>query len=170
MDWNELKAQLAPATVKVTVFLPYDRELTVEIGTLTYGEWVSVEAGVLEPPVPNTRMVGNEKRANPDDVKYRADLARVQEERAYRRLVIALEKGGTAIPGATAADKATALRNELDAGVTNALLTFLGNAARQGIAVTESTADTFRKGRRTGAAGASAAPLPDDAEPVRDTA
>ena len=170
MDWQTLKAQLAPAKVDVVVFLPYDRELTITLGTLSYGEWVGVEAELLEPPVPMTRMVGTEKKPNPEDVTYRAELARVNEERAYRRLVIALEKGGTAIPGATLADKARALRDDLDAGVTNALLTFLGNAARQGIAVTESTAATFRKGRGTGAAGESVTPLPDDAEPVRGAA
>jgi hypothetical protein len=145
MDWKTLKAQLAPAQVTVTVELPYERTLQVTLGTLSYGEWMAVELAVPAPPVPRTIAGANGvKLPNQADVDYQQKLARVNEERAYRRLALALEKGGTVIPGADEAEKAQAIQRDLDAGVSNALLVWLTNAAMSGKVTAEAAAATFR--------------------------
>ena len=146
MDWKRLITQAAPTRVTVNVELPYERTVAVEISTLSYAEWLGVETECPEPVIPRTLAGPNgTKLPNREDLKYRQDLAAVQEERAYRRLALALEKGGTAVPGATAADKAAAIKAELDAGVANALMVFLANAAMGGRATAEAAADTFRE-------------------------
>ena len=144
MDWNTLKAALAPATVTVKVELPYGRDVDVTVGTLSFGEWMQAETLVSEPPVPRT-LAGpnNTKLPNRDDVAYRTALAKANEDRAYIRLALALEKGGTALPGATIADKAAALKTDLDAGIANALMTFIASAALGGKAAADATADSF---------------------------
>lgn len=146
MDWKTLKASAAPVVVTVNVELPYGRDLPVQVGTLSYGEWLGVESECPEPVVPRTLPgPNNTKLPNREDLAYRQALAAVQEERAYRRLALALEKGGMTIPGASAQEKAQAIKSELDAGVSNALLVFLANAAMGGKAQAEQSAETFRE-------------------------
>lgn len=146
MDWKTLIAQAAPVIVTVEVELPYGRTLNVPIGTLSYGEWLGVEAELPEPPVPRTLAgAGGVKLPNRDDVDFRQKLAAVSEERAYRRLALALEKGGTKLLGDTPGEKAQTIKTELDAGVSNALLIFLASAAMGGKATAEAAADTFRQ-------------------------
>jgi hypothetical protein len=146
MDWKSLTSKAAPVVVNVRVELSYDRVIDVPIGTLTYGDWLGVDAELPEPPVPRTLAgVGGTKQPNRDDVKYREELARVMEERNYRRLALALEKGGTVIPGITPGEKAAAIKAEMDAGVANALMVFIAGAAMQGKASVEAAADTFQR-------------------------
>lgn len=148
MDWKQLTAQAAPVVITVRVELAYDRVIEVPIGTLTYGDWLGIDAECVEPPVPRTLVgAGGVKQPNRDDVKYREELARVMEERNYRRLALALEKGGTVIPGNTPGEKAAAIKAEMDAGVANALMVFIASAAMQGKATADAAADTFRGGR-----------------------
>lgn len=145
MDWNTLKANAAPVVVTVNVELPYGRELAVPLATLSYGRWMQAETMVPEPAVPRTLAgPGGTKVQNPQDVKYRQELAEANEKRAYIRLAMALEDGGMSITGSTIEEKAMAVRNELDAGVANALLVFLAQAAMQGKAQATSAADGFR--------------------------
>jgi hypothetical protein len=150
MDWKALTSRAAPVVVNVRVEMAYGengepRTLDIPLNTLSYGEWMGVEAEVPEPAVPRTLAgVGGVKLPNKDDIAYRAALSAANEERAYRRLALALEKGGMVIPGASAKEKAAAIKDELDAGVSNALLTFLATAAMGGKATAESAADTFR--------------------------
>lgn len=146
MDWKQLAAKAAPVVVNVHVELPYGREMDIPLSTLSYGEWMAIEAAIPEPAIPRTLAgPGGTKVPNRDDVQFRAELARVNEERAYRRLALALQKGGTDIPGATPAEQVEHLKAELDAGVSNALLVFLASAAMNGKAAAEAAADTFRK-------------------------
>lgn len=159
MDWKALTAQAAPVVVTVRVELPYlsdepvnegeqpkPRAIVIPLGTLSYGEWMKAEAMTPEPAIPQTLAgPGNSKLPNRDDVKYRAALSDATEKRAYLRLAMALEKGGMAIPGSSLEAKAAIVRDELDAGVANALLTFLATAAMNGKATAEAAADTFRR-------------------------
>ena len=150
MDWKTLKKHAAPVVVTVRVELAYGegdklRTLDIPLNTLSYGEWMGIETEVPEPAVPRTLTgVGGVKLPNREDVAYRRDLAAAQEERAYRRLALALEKGGMSIPGNTPSEKAREIKDNLDAGVSNALLTFLATAAMGGKATAEAAADTFR--------------------------
>lgn len=144
MDWKQLTAKAAPVVVNVRVELPYGREMEIPISTLSYGAWMAVETAIPDPPVPRTLVgQGGVKIPNREDVQFRAELARVNEERAYRRLVLALENGGLVIPGTTPAEKADHLKIDLDAGVANALLVFLANAVMNGKAAAEAAAGTF---------------------------
>lgn len=145
MDWKALIAQAAPVIVTVEVELPYGRTLNVPIGTLSYGEWMQAELAVPEPPIPRTLAgSGGQKLPNRDDVTYKAALAAATEKRAYLRLAAALEKGGTELPGATLEDKSAAVRDEMDAGVANALLVFLASSVMQARAQAAESAGMFR--------------------------
>lgn len=145
MDWKALIAQAAPVIVTVEVELPYGRTLNVPLGTLSYGEWMQAELAVPEPAIPRTLAgAGGQKLPNRDDVAYKAALAAAVEKRAYLRLAAALEKGGTALPGVTLEDKAASVRDEMDAGVANALLVFLASAVVQARAQAAENAGMFR--------------------------
>lgn len=145
MDWKQLIAQAAPVVVTVEVELPYGRTLNIPLGTLSYGEWMQAELAVPEPAIPRTLTgPGGQKIPNRDDVTYKAALAAAVEKRAYLRLAAALEKGGTVLPGATLEDKAASVRDEMDAGVANALLVFLAGAVMQARAQAADNAGMFR--------------------------
>jgi hypothetical protein len=139
-------SDLTSRVVKVKVTLPYNREIEIPVGTLTYAEFNSVTADVPDPVIPRTLLgKDGEKLPNRDDVTYKAAIEKANEERSYRRLAIALNKGGVEITGETIAEKAATLRTDLDAGVANALMSFLAQAALGGRVAAQATADTFHK-------------------------
>lgn len=151
-DWGTLAGLISPAIINATVNLPYGKSIVVPLGTLSYHEWTLLGLEVEEPPIPRTLVnAKGEKLPNRDDMSYQRKLQIATEERNYRRLAKALEKGGVVVPGATSGEKAQTIRSTIDAGIAVALLTVLANAVYGGKAELLAQADTFRP--RNDAAG-----------------
>lgn len=146
-SWDDLTTRL----ISIIVQIPYTepdgtpRRRRLKIYTPTYHEWHMIGAQVPDPDIPRTiwSEAQNAKLPNPYDKKYLEELARVREERDFRRLIFCLEKAGIVVPGDTMEAKLETLKTTLDAGIANALLDFLRKTVQGGIAKLEAIADSF---------------------------
>lgn len=136
---------LAPVTVVAEITTPYGRVVRVPFQTLSWEEWNEVGRAVPDPKVPLTRLAddGQTLLPNPRDEKYLEDVARASADRVARRVVLALEKAGTALPGATAQDKLDALKNA-DRAIVDRLIRVIVDAAVEGKVRLEERAESFR--------------------------
>lgn len=165
MNWDELREQVQPKRVNVVIKRPHAKDVTIPMVPLTYFEWISIDLEVNEPAIPRTIVAGDgTKLPNKEDAAYRMDMARVNMERSYRRLLLALKKAGVEVPGHDAREKIETLQKDIDSGIANALLSWLAQAAMGGKAEVERQAENFRAGDDP--AHASAAPLPNTAVTV----
>lgn len=169
MNWNDLREQVQPKKVNVVIRRGYGDPVTIPVVPPSYVEWITVDTLVPEPAIPRT-LIGKDgvKLPNPHDVEYRQELAKVTVERSFRRLLMALEKGGTEIPGAGVLEKVETLKQDFDSGIANALMMWLYEAAMGAKAEVENLANSFRPGN--GAVSASVAPLPLNPVAVHSTA
>lgn len=141
---SEAAAQFAAAIVNVRVTMPYARTVDVRLSTLSWFEWQRVEFEVPVPAAPKTLPGPNgTKLPNDRDVTYLAEVAKVSDERGYRRLAAALVKAGNRIPGDTEEAWADFLRHHMDAGIAFSLIQFLLSAALGGAARAETRAAAF---------------------------
>lgn len=145
-EWDDLGTRI----VTVVLQLPYvetngkPRMRRLPIRTLTYHEWYSIGAQVPEPDIPRTLLDQNgAKIPNPLDKTYLEKRGKAEEERAFRRLIFALEQAGIIVPGEATEDKIVKMKDTLDAGIANALLGFLKQTAQGGQARLLALADSF---------------------------
>lgn len=141
-------ADLGVEVVDVNVTTSYGRTITIPLRLLSWHEWTAIGTAVHDPAMPNNRRdaSGNNGLPNPFDMKYQAEKAEADEERAYRRLAKALKGGGNDIPGETLEDQAEAIREVIEVGIANALLTLLGKMASEGKARVLERAESFQDG------------------------
>lgn len=104
--------------VDITIKTPYGRVVKMRVKPLTCSRWTEVGMQVADPPRPATEnpatmRVWNEYRAKADD------------ERAYRRVIEAVEGGGNPVPGTTPSEKVENWRRIVDQGIHNSILRFL---------------------------------------------
>lgn len=145
---TEFLEGLKPRVETVRVHIPVTgREENITVGVLTMFEWLSFEVALPLPPVPHTQAgPNNTKVPNFADRGWQIACEEIEIERNFRRLALALTKGGHDLSahGNTLEDQSTALRG-IDAGVATALINFLKSAAGGGVARVEERADTFRR-------------------------
>lgn len=109
----------------------------------TYHEWHLWGAEVPEPKIPRTLTKGGDPVPNPLDNEYLKQKAEAEVERSYRRLIYCLEKAGIKVPGEDIAEKVTAFKDTVDAGVANTLLTYLKAAASGTLLRLDTLIETF---------------------------
>lgn len=138
-------ADLAPTTVVAEITTPYGRVVRVPFQTLSWEEWNAVGREVPDPKVPHTKLAddGHTLLPNPQDAKYLEDVQKAAEDRIARRVVMALEKAGTELPGATAQDKLNALK-AADRAIVDRLIRVIIDAAVEGKVRLENRAESFR--------------------------
>lgn len=167
-DFSVLES-LASDFATLNITMPDGKKQRFRLGILGYSEYNEIGLEVLDPTVPATRynQRTDTKEANPDDVSYRAALAKANDERRVRRLAQSLEYGGLTLPGATLADKARALK-ALHSNVITALLVGFQQAHFNVEGALEKRADTFHGLRSDGEPDI--ANVSYDAEPVESAA
>jgi hypothetical protein len=142
-------SDLQPSTVVFDLEMPYGKTMAVRMGMLTLHEWNEIGWEVRDPNVKDFKThynpVTKEKEPNPQDQEYQRLLTEAAEDRNYRRLVLAWEKGGNVIEGADAKEKVANLKKQGDAGILSALLLELQKAVFQGRARIRQRADSFHR-------------------------
>lgn len=123
---SDILSKLAPKPVVLDITTSGET-VSVTIVPPSRMEWLDIEASVLNPPVPHTRIDPDTGRKvpNPADVTYQRDLNAAAARRALLIVTRALVKGGNAVPGETLDEQADALNAAADAGVINAIYGYL---------------------------------------------
>lgn len=151
-------ADLKPTPVVMQVVMPYGRIVKVPIMPLTWHEWNTIGAQVLDPLKGNTEYwtkrnpVTKEKEFDPENVAYHQALDEANSQRGYRRLLVALEKGGNIIEGNTLDEQIENLKG-MEVGLAVALMNKLGDLSTRGRASAFALAESFRDERVPEAGG-----------------
>lgn len=137
----------APAVFDVNITVQYTpdnvREKTVRMGMLSWHEWNTVAADIVDPLPPFTKPDGKGGLLpNPSDERYRRECAKKDLERDYRRLVVSLERGENIFDSTTEAGKIEEIKG-MDAALVDAMLRMLNIMKRKGQARIEQRADNF---------------------------
>lgn len=151
-------ADLKPEPVVMQVMMPYGRVVKVPIVPLTWHEWNTVGAQVLDPLKGNTdywtkrNPATKEKEFDPENVAYLQALDEANSQRGYRRLLVALEKAGNIIEGNTLDEQIENLK-AMEVGIAVALINKLGDISMRGRASVFALAESFRDERVPEAGG-----------------
>jgi hypothetical protein len=134
--------------VSVLLSTPYGENLWFKLGLLSYIQWHETIGEVERPAIPRTlKGADGAKLPNPDDVGYVQDMAAYERDCRLRLVGTALKLGGMELPGDDAEAWADAI-DEADAGIVNALWSFLQAASQKVEARPEDQAETFLAVRR----------------------
>lgn len=122
-------SDLTAKPVNVTVTTNYGRTLEVTLALPSYHRYREILDSVPAPVAPTKINAERKSVPDTDSPTYRAALQERATEQNYRTIVDALVRGGMPIEGETLAEQTETFRaSEPDAGVCNALLTFLAEA------------------------------------------
>lgn len=127
---------LGVVPVAITIKTPYGREIKMRIKLLTCARWEEIGMQVADPPrppseTPETMRAWNKHRAKADD------------ERAYRRVIEAVEGGGNPVIGNTISEKVENWRKTVDQGIHYSILRFLVSVVMGDQKSVEADADRF---------------------------
>lgn len=133
-------ADLSPRQVMVEIERDQD-VLTVPCRMLSYGEWQRLGYEVLDPEPPF--LAGPKgKIYDYNDPNYQRTVKQMADERTYRRLLAFVD---IEIPGKTVEEKIEHLRDGLEFGVLNQLVTAMMRVAVEGRARVEARAEAFQR-------------------------
>lgn len=135
---------LTPKIVPVQVTLPYGSSVTINMYTLSMGEWDELGESILDPTAPfvmhNSR--GEEVR-NYAAPQFLRERRKAESERAYRRLTMALIRGGNEIEGLLFENKVDEVRKRLDLAIASALMRWQASLIAEGRVRVINAADKF---------------------------
>lgn len=138
---------LKPATVNAVITTAYGKTLTIPLQTLSWEQWEAIGRQVPEPEIPKTKPGAkpDEYLPNPQDEVYLKRRSDAANERLMRRVLIAMEGGGTVVPGANIKEKIAAL-NAIESGVLQAIVGIVAQSNMGAQRRFEELSASFRNG------------------------
>lgn len=154
----DLLDQLYAAPVEVEVILPNGAKHTVLMGSLTLQEWDDLGEAVPSPEAPYVdRNARGEEIRNYQSPTYQKEFRAAESERRWRRLAMALIRGGNVIDGLTFDDQVKRVKANLDGAIAMQLMRWQSDLILAGKASVVERSKRFQPGGDPEAAGAAAA-------------
>jgi hypothetical protein len=143
-DLTDFLSALEPRVVDVKITLSHGGSVTIKLGTLTMHEWDMYGEFVKDPLAPFvSHNVRGEEIRNYNAPEYLAARRAGEVTRAYRRLTLALVRGGNEIKGDLFEDKVEEVRERLDLAIAAALMRWQSALVSEGRVAILNAAERF---------------------------
>lgn len=146
-DLSVFNTDTITANININYGVGQIKAFKVTLGTLTWEEWMEPETAILEPVMPLTKVVTDDKGenprkvANPDDIDYKRKRLAAIGQRNALRVIKALEKAGTKLEGSREEKIKRVMNNT---AVFAAIWKVVNDSASAFNSAVEATADSFR--------------------------